>query len=74
GLPAQAVARGYHLAALPTLTARTRVLVNWTLKATTGDDFVSTGFQRGRPATLPHFEHTELYEGAKKGTAEAEPG
>ncbi|MFE6133077.1 NAD(P)/FAD-dependent oxidoreductase [Streptomyces sp. NPDC056437] len=63
GLPAQAVARGYHLFALPTLTARARVAANWALNATTGDDFVSTGFQRGRPATLPHFEHTELYQG-----------
>ncbi|MFD4789629.1 NAD(P)/FAD-dependent oxidoreductase [Streptomyces sp. NPDC058459] len=61
GFPAQVVARGYHLFALPTLTARSRVLVNWTLHATTGDDFVSTGFQRGRPATLPRFEHIDQY-------------
>ncbi|MFD4752144.1 NAD(P)/FAD-dependent oxidoreductase [Streptomyces sp. NPDC058426] len=73
GLPAQAVARGYHLAALPTLTARARVLVNWTLKAATGDDFVSTGFQRGRPATLPQFEHAELYGGGGTDTAPPEP-
>ncbi|MFE3046535.1 NAD(P)/FAD-dependent oxidoreductase [Streptomyces albidoflavus] len=61
GLPAQAVARGYHLFALPTLTARARVAVNWTLNALTGEDFVSTGFQQGRPATLPDFEHMDLY-------------
>ncbi|MGW9451406.1 NAD(P)/FAD-dependent oxidoreductase [Streptomyces sp. NPDC055632] len=61
GLPGQAVARGYHLMALPTVTARTRVLVNWALNATTGSDFVSTGFQKGRPATLPDFEHTDVY-------------
>ncbi|MHC3428497.1 NAD(P)/FAD-dependent oxidoreductase [Streptomyces sp. DT18] len=73
GLPAQAVARGYHLAALPTLTARARVLVNWTLKAATGDDFVSTGFQRGRPATLPQFEHAELYGGGGANAAPPEP-
>ncbi|GJF33194.1 oxidoreductase [Kitasatospora sp. NE20-6] len=58
GLPAQAVARGYHLLALPTVTARTRVLVNWLLNATTGDDFVRTGLQQGRPATIPDFEPT----------------
>ncbi|WNO76545.1 MULTISPECIES: NAD(P)/FAD-dependent oxidoreductase [unclassified Streptomyces] len=69
GLPAQAVARGYHLFALPTLTARTRVAANWALNATTGDDFVCTGFQRGRPATLTNFEHTELYQGEKSVTA-----
>ena len=57
GLAAQAVARGYHLVALPTTTARTRDAVNWTLNALTGEDFVSTGFQQGRPATLPDFEH-----------------
>ncbi|MFC9330406.1 NAD(P)/FAD-dependent oxidoreductase [Kitasatospora sp. NPDC057015] len=61
GLPGQAVARGYHLLALPTVTARTRVLVNWALNAATGADFVSTGFQNGRPATLPDFEHTDVY-------------
>ncbi|WP_201261199.1 hypothetical protein [Embleya scabrispora] len=47
--------------ALPTVTAGTRVLVNWALNATTGSDFVSTGFQSGRRATLPDFEHTDVY-------------
>ncbi|GHH67694.1 oxidoreductase [Kitasatospora indigofera] len=56
GVPAQLVARGYHVMALPTLTARARVLTNWALNATTGDDFVRTGFQEGRPATLQDFE------------------
>jgi NADH:ubiquinone reductase (H+-translocating) len=64
GRPAQLVARGYHAFALPTLTARTRVLLNWGLNASTGDDFVSTDFQDGRPATLPSFEHTDLYQNA----------
>jgi NADH dehydrogenase len=40
---------------------RTRVLVNWALNATAGDDFVRTGFQQGRPATLQDFEHTSGY-------------
>ncbi|MFC1438501.1 NAD(P)/FAD-dependent oxidoreductase [Streptacidiphilus sp. N1-10] len=61
GLPAQVVARGYHVMALPTVTARTRVLVNWALNSVTGDDFVRTGFQQGRPATLQDFEHTDVY-------------
>ncbi len=61
GLPAQVVARGYHLMALRTFTARTRVAVNWALNATAGDDFVRTGFQAGRPATIQDFEHTDAY-------------
>ncbi|NUU20743.1 MAG: FAD-dependent oxidoreductase [Streptomycetaceae bacterium] len=61
GVPAQAVARGYHVMALPTITARTRVLVNWALNATAGDDFVRTGFQTGRPARLQDFENTDAY-------------
>ncbi|HSA53722.1 MAG TPA: NAD(P)/FAD-dependent oxidoreductase [Yinghuangia sp.] len=61
GVPAQAVARGYHVLSLPTVTARTRVLVNWALNATAGDDFVRTGFQAGRPARLQDFEQTEAY-------------
>ncbi|MDI2131124.1 NAD(P)/FAD-dependent oxidoreductase [Yinghuangia seranimata] len=61
GVPAQAVARGYHVMALPTVTARTRVLVNWALNATAGDDFVRTGFQTGRPARLQDFEQTDAY-------------
>ncbi|GAA4975385.1 NAD(P)/FAD-dependent oxidoreductase [Yinghuangia aomiensis] len=61
GIPAQAVARGYHLMALPTMTARTRVMVNWALNAAAGDDFVRTGFQTGRPARLQDFEYTDAY-------------
>ncbi|HEY1174728.1 MAG TPA: FAD-dependent oxidoreductase, partial [Phytomonospora sp.] len=61
GIPAQAVARGYHLMALPTMTARTRVTVNWALNAAAGDDFVRTGFQTGRPARLQDFEYTDAY-------------
>jgi hypothetical protein len=67
GRPAQLVARGHHAFALPTLTARARVLLNWGLNASTGDGFVSTDFQDGRPATLPAFEHTDLYQNAPAG-------
>ncbi|MER5946684.1 NAD(P)/FAD-dependent oxidoreductase [Streptomyces sp. NPDC001904] len=61
GLPAQVVARGYHLGALRTLTARFRTAANWGLNAVAGDDFVRTGFQRHRPATLKDFEMTDAY-------------
>jgi len=61
GLPAQAVARGYHLAAMRTFAARYRTAANWLLNATAGDDFVRTGFQLRRPATLRDFEYTDSY-------------
>ncbi|MFJ5533068.1 NAD(P)/FAD-dependent oxidoreductase [Streptomyces sp. NPDC093261] len=61
GPPAEFVARGYHLAALRTIPARMRTLTNWTLNALTGYDFVRTGFQAGRPATLADFERTDAY-------------
>jgi NADH dehydrogenase len=61
GLPAQAVARGYHWSALRTNVAKTRVLTNWVLNAIAGDDFVRTGFQARNPATLKDFEYTDAY-------------
>ncbi|WP_415954455.1 NAD(P)/FAD-dependent oxidoreductase [Streptomyces sp. KLOTTS4A1] len=61
GPPAQLVARGYHLAALRTMTARARTAANWGLNAVAGDDFVRTGFQTWRPATLKDFERTDMY-------------
>ena len=61
GLPAQAVARGYHLMALRTGTAKTRVLTNWLLNATAGDDFVRIGFLARKPAALKDFEYTDAY-------------
>ncbi|MFF3464602.1 NAD(P)/FAD-dependent oxidoreductase [Streptomyces sp. NPDC002619] len=59
GLPAQLVTRGYHLLALPTLVARTRVATNWMLHAVAGDDFVRTGFLAGQPSTIRAMEHTD---------------
>ncbi|MEU1708894.1 NAD(P)/FAD-dependent oxidoreductase [Streptomyces sp. NPDC005706] len=56
GVPAQAVARGYHLGALRTNVAKTRVVTNWLLNAVAGDDFVRTGFQAHRPARLKDFD------------------
>ncbi|MFJ3671014.1 NAD(P)/FAD-dependent oxidoreductase [Streptomyces sp. NPDC090106] len=61
GLPAQAVARGYHWSALRTNVAKTRVMTNWVLNAIAGDDFVRTGFQARKPAKLKDFEYTDAY-------------
>lgn len=61
GMPAQAAARGYHWAALRTKVAKTRVMTNWLLNAIAGDDFVRTGFQARKQATLRDFEYTDAY-------------
>lgn len=61
GLPAVAVARGYHWSALRTNVAKTRVMTNWLLNAIAGDDFVRTGFQARRPAKLKDFEFIHAY-------------
>jgi NADH dehydrogenase len=61
GLPAQAVARGYHWSALRTNVAKTRVLTNWLLNAVGGDDFVRMGFLSRTPAALRDFEYTDAY-------------
>ncbi|MCX4728771.1 NAD(P)/FAD-dependent oxidoreductase [Streptomyces sp. NPDC090052] len=61
GLSAQAVARGYHWSALRTNVAKTRVMTNWMINAIAGDDFVRTGFQSQKPATLRDFEYTDSY-------------
>ena len=61
GFPAQVVARGYHIMALRTFSARFRTLAGWMLNSLVGDDFVRTGFQAEKAATLKDFEHTEQY-------------
>ncbi|WP_335933202.1 NAD(P)/FAD-dependent oxidoreductase [Streptomyces sp. PTD5-9] len=61
GVPAQAVARGYHWSALRTNVAKARVMTNWMLNAVAGDDFVRTGFQARNPAKLRDFEYTDTY-------------
>jgi len=61
GVPAQVVARGYHLGALRTNVAKTRVVTNWLLNAVAGDDFVRTGFQAGKSARLKDFECADPY-------------
>jgi NADH dehydrogenase len=47
--------------ALRTFTAKARTVANWALNATTGDDFVRTGFLSRRPATLQDMEATDAY-------------
>ncbi|MBD0689060.1 NAD(P)/FAD-dependent oxidoreductase [Streptomyces sp. CBMA123] len=61
GVPAQLVARGYHLMAMRTNAAKFRVSANWLLNATAGDDFVRTGFLARQPARLQDFEYTDAY-------------
>ncbi|NUP19566.1 MAG: NAD(P)/FAD-dependent oxidoreductase [Streptomyces sp.] len=61
GLPAMAVARGYHWSALRTNVAKTRVMTNWLLNMVAGDDFVRTGFQSRSPAKLKDFEFVHAY-------------
>ncbi|MGP3978172.1 NAD(P)/FAD-dependent oxidoreductase [Streptomyces sp. 8N114] len=61
GFRAQVIARGYHLMALPTFTAKARTVANWNLNALTGDDFLRTGFLSRRPATLQDMEATDAY-------------
>ncbi|MFF7995262.1 NAD(P)/FAD-dependent oxidoreductase [Kitasatospora xanthocidica] len=61
GVPAQLVARGYHLMAMRTNVAKFRVGTNWLLNATAGDDFVRTGFLARQPARLRDFEYTDAY-------------
>ncbi|MER6216868.1 MULTISPECIES: NAD(P)/FAD-dependent oxidoreductase [unclassified Streptomyces] len=61
GLPAQAVARGYHWSALRTNVAKTRVLTNWMLNAMAGDDFVRIGMRSAKQPTLREWEYTDAY-------------
>ncbi|MER7844494.1 NAD(P)/FAD-dependent oxidoreductase [Kitasatospora sp. NPDC096077] len=61
GVPAQLVARGYHIMAMRTNVAKFRVGANWLLNATAGDDFVRTGFLARQPARLQDFEYTDAY-------------
>ncbi|MGF1431518.1 NAD(P)/FAD-dependent oxidoreductase [Kitasatospora sp. LaBMicrA B282] len=61
GVPAQLVARGYHLMAMRTNVAKLRVGANWAMNATAGDDFVRIGFLARRPARLRDFEYTDAY-------------
>lgn len=72
GLPAQAVARGYHWSALRTNVAKTRVMTNWVLNAVAGDDFVRTGFQHGRSLKLKDTAGVDAYLTPEKVRAHVE--
>ncbi|MDI2124865.1 NAD(P)/FAD-dependent oxidoreductase [Yinghuangia seranimata] len=61
GLPAQAITRGYHLMALPSLRARARVGAGWAMHAVAGDDFIRLGFLAGRTGALSDYEHRTAY-------------
>ncbi len=72
GLPAQAVARGYHWSALRTNVAKTRVMTNWVLNAVAGDDFVRTGLQTGRSLKLKDLAAVDAYLTPEKVRAHVE--
>ncbi|APC36729.1 NAD(P)/FAD-dependent oxidoreductase [Nocardiopsis dassonvillei] len=53
GLPALGVTRGYHLMAVPSATARARILANWGIRKATGGDTSRLGFaDGGRPSSF----------------------
>lgn len=53
GLPALGVTRGYHLAAVPSTTARARIMANWAIRRFTGGDTSRLGFAyEGRPSSF----------------------
>ncbi|APA99180.1 NADH dehydrogenase [Nocardia seriolae] len=61
GVPAQFVARGYHLGALRTFVARARVAFDWTLHGISGDDFLRIGYGDYDTHTIGGFEQTGSY-------------
>ncbi|MFB8765220.1 NAD(P)/FAD-dependent oxidoreductase [Nocardiopsis alba] len=53
GLPALAVTRGYHVASVPSSTARARIVANWGIRAVTGGEVSRLGFaDNGRPSSF----------------------
>lgn len=61
GLPAQVVARSYHLLAMRTVVARVRTTFDWTLHGTLGDDFLRVGALGQNVPTIGDFEQTGHY-------------
>ena len=61
GMPAQVLARGYHLWALRAPDAVRRVATNWALHRLGGDSSVRLGFLTGSSGRLAEFEHTDDY-------------
>ncbi|WP_036555634.1 NAD(P)/FAD-dependent oxidoreductase [Nocardiopsis sp. CNT312] len=53
GPAALAATRGYHLVSVPSLTARARILANWTIRELTGGEVARLGFaDSGRPSSF----------------------
>ncbi|MGV9833485.1 NAD(P)/FAD-dependent oxidoreductase [Nocardia niigatensis] len=61
GIPAQFVARSYHLMALRTVVARARVAFDWTVHGLSGDDFLRIGYGDYRTHTIGGFEQSGCY-------------
>ncbi|MFE3756179.1 NAD(P)/FAD-dependent oxidoreductase [Nocardia tengchongensis] len=61
GVPAQFVARGYHLMALRTIVARARVAFDWTVHGLGGDDFLRIGYGDHQVHTIGGFEQSGCY-------------
>ncbi|RKS04665.1 NADH dehydrogenase [Nocardiopsis sp. Huas11] len=68
GLPALAVTRGYHLAAVPSAPARARIMANWAIRAATGGEVSRLGFaDDGRPASFVANEHVDYLDTESAG-------
>ena len=61
GLPAKAVARGYHLLALPSASNRVRVLTDWLLHAVLPPQASSLSLVRPEDALIAAAQSTEIY-------------
>ncbi|MFD7841808.1 NAD(P)/FAD-dependent oxidoreductase [Nocardia sp. NPDC059764] len=61
GVPAQFVARGYHLMALRTIVARARVAFDWAVHGLAGDDFLRIGYADHKVHTIGGFEQSGCY-------------
>ena len=61
GLPAKAVARGYHLLALPCTSNRVRVLTDWLLGAVLPPQAASLSLVRPQDALIATAQRTDLY-------------
>lgn len=61
GLPAKAVARGYHLLALPCTSNRVRVLTDWLLGAVLPPQAASLSLVRPQDALIATAQRTDIY-------------
>jgi NADH:ubiquinone reductase (H+-translocating) len=61
GLPGKAVARGYHLMALPSMGNRVRVLTDWLLDAVLPPQSASLAVIRPEDALIATAQSTEIY-------------